>query len=630
MTPHEELVTYLEAVHPPASAGFTELRALPSRARTFVAVGDVVGVETFMAAHVNENVYTGVATRRTRASGALENCGELWTLFVDLDFKTVAEADARARLEAFPLPPSLVVHSGGGLHVYWQLREPFALPEDAAEATSLLRRMAHQFGGDFGSAEPVRVLRLPGGFNHKTEYGVARPVHIEAVATASGYTVTEIEEWLPPDVPPGKSNGASHAGPFHVPPTIRDGSRNQMLYRAARSLHAKNFSAAAIVAAISAENVERCAPPLPQDEVDAIAAHAVGQADRSDFGAGTPAPVDGMVGLDAAFLADATVVAAQGQQIAADGVPFLVEGVLPAYGMLGMCVAFTKVGKTTFGIALGAAIAAGVPFLSRSTRQARVLFVAAEDPPEYTAYLARHLVALPPDSCTFYRGPLILDATGLAQIAETVRAGGYGLVLIATWQAVVRGLIRDENDNAGSVRVVEDVKACTRQTGVPWLIDAHSGKGEDQRDDADPSQAMRGASGAAGAADFTLSLRYGNGPFGTHRRLSGKGRFVTFPPVVLDYDDSVGIYTVVGSSSKMGAADTTWRLLCETGAIGPTLRTADAIARAAGLLSANGHVTGAGRQKVKDALNNRDGVRTTTEIHRGQQTKLYAFLAETA
>ena len=73
------------------------------------------------------------------------------------------------------------------------------------------------------------------------------------------------------------------------------------------------------------------------------------------------------------------------------------------------------------------------------------------------------------------------------------------------WQAVVRGLVKDENDNAGAVMVVERVKAFTRTPEVPWLIDAHAGKAEDQTDDADPSKAMRGASGAAGAADYTLA-----------------------------------------------------------------------------------------------------------------------------
>src|SRR5699024_6510189 len=106
-----------------------------------------------------------------------------------------------------------------------------------------------------------------------------------------------------------------------------------------------------------------------------------------------------------------------------------------------------------------------------------------------------------PGVLTFYRRSLVLDAATLARIVHTVQTGGYGLVLISSWQAVVRGLIKDENDNAGAVAVVEAVKAAARTTGVPWLIDAHSGKGEDQGDEADPSRAMRGASAAAGAAD---------------------------------------------------------------------------------------------------------------------------------
>ena len=75
---------------------------------------------------------------------------------------------------------------------------------------------------------------------------------------------------------------------------------------------------------------------------------------------------------------------------------------------------------------------------------------------------------------TFARAPLTLDAAGLARLCATVDTGGYGLVLISSWQAVFRGLVRDENDNAGSVRVVEDVKAAARASKVTWLIDAHS------------------------------------------------------------------------------------------------------------------------------------------------------------
>jgi hypothetical protein len=331
--------------------------------------------------------------------------------------------------------------------------------------------------------------------------------------------------------------------------------------------------------------------------------------------------------LDPAFLTDAPAVAAEGRALAANGVPYVVHGLVPAIGCLGASVAYTKVGKTTFAYQLGAAVATGRPFLDRPTQQRRVLAIAAEDPPEYTAWLARHL-DLPPDVLTFYRHPIQLNAKGLNQIAVTVHEGRYGLVLVASWQAVVSELVRDENDNAGAVRVVEQVKRTTRETAVPWLIDAHSGKGEDQSDDADPSKAMRGASGAASAADYTLSLRYGNGSFGTQRRLSGKGRFVSCPPMVLDYNPADGTYAVASGGGKDAHAETTWRLLTETDAVSAVPQTAAAIAKAAGLVNANGRVTNTHRRQVIAALHGRDGVRKTTETRSGQSTSLFALMRQ--
>lgn len=288
-------------------------------------------------------------------------------------------------------------------------------------------------------------------------------------------------------------------------------------------------------------------------------------------------------GLDPAFLNDAVDVIAEGQQIAAQGIRYVVDGIIPAYGMLGMLVAYAKVGKTTLGQALAAAVAMGRLFLDRQTTQTRTLVIAAEDPPPYTAYLARTLTVTP-HHLTFYRAPVLLNADGLGAITQTVETGRYGLVLIASWQAVIRGLVKDENDNAGAVNIVETVKAATRTTGIPWLIDAHSGKGEDQDDDADPSRAMRGASGAAGAADYTLSLRYANGTFGTQRRLSGKGRFVHLAPLTLEYDLETGSYSCLGST-KHAAVETTWHLICDTNALDTTPRSLTEIARRSGLIA---------------------------------------------
>ncbi len=331
-------------------------------------------------------------------------------------------------------------------------------------------------------------------------------------------------------------------------------------------------------------------------------------------------------GLPAEGLTDAVDVAREGQRIEADGIPYRVAGIVPALGFLLFLVAFSKVGKTTFTQALAAAVAMDRPFLERQTTRARVLVIAAEDPPEYVAWLARHL-DVEPGWMTFCRGPILLSADGLDQITHTVTTGGYGLVLIASWQAVIRGLVRDENDNAGAVCIVESVKAAARATGVPWLIDAHSGKGEDQADDADPSRAMRGASAAAAAADATLSLRYANGAFGTQRKLSGRGRFVSLEPLVMDFDTTTSSYTLVGAA-KSAALETTWRQITETGAIGTDPRSASTIAELAGVGGHDGPATRTDRRHVTRALAGRDGVLKSEEIRRGGKVTLYRLAAE--
>ena len=273
---------------------------------------------------------------------------------------------------------------------------------------------------------------------------------------------------------------------------------------------------------------------------------------------------------------------------------------------------------------MAAAVAMERGFLDRQTKAVRVLVICAEDPPEYTAWVARHL-SVDRGRMTFYRKPVLLNPSGLAQITKTVKKGGYGLVLISSFQAVVRGLVSEENDNAGMVRVVEDVKIAARATGVPWLIDAHSGKGEDQDDDADPSRAMRGASAAAGAADFTLSLRYANGAFGSQRRLSGKGRFVSFEPMLMEFDATSSNYTVI-ASTKDAMTETTWRLISDTGAITTEPSTTGDIARAAGMVDPSGKVTNTQKRQIALALSKRPDVGTSEDLIRGKKVKRYRLL----
>src|SRR5262245_48533356 len=89
----------------------------------------------------------------------------------------------------------------------------------------------------------------------------------------------------------------------------------------------------------------------------------VGTVDAEEINCGLPED-----GLD-----DAVDVAAEGRAIAATGIQYVVPGIVPAYGMLGLQIAYAKVGKTTCVHALGAAVAKGSEFLGRPVERRRVL-----------------------------------------------------------------------------------------------------------------------------------------------------------------------------------------------------------------------------------------------------------------
>ena len=126
--------------------------------------------------------FFGVALRsqaslKTR-KGDAAHCQTLSVLFCDVDFKHLGEDETRRRIADCPLPPSMIVASGGGWHVYWRLKKPFYLKKEMAEAKRWLRHIAASVADvvDEEVSEPVRVLRIPGSFNFKKVYGEPRRV----------------------------------------------------------------------------------------------------------------------------------------------------------------------------------------------------------------------------------------------------------------------------------------------------------------------------------------------------------------------------------------------------------------------------------------------------------------------
>jgi putative DNA primase/helicase len=124
--------------------------------------------------HQRAEVYFGCATRvkvRSRPRGRNADVLHLPGLWCDLDFERfdAGGIDALEFLEAFRPRPTQIVHSGGGLHVYWKFAEPL-LPTDRRRA--MLRALARTLRADPGATDFARILRIPGTWSWKREVPV--------------------------------------------------------------------------------------------------------------------------------------------------------------------------------------------------------------------------------------------------------------------------------------------------------------------------------------------------------------------------------------------------------------------------------------------------------------------------
>lgn len=141
--------------------------------------------------------FVGCAPRSHRHGGA-EAVPFVYALWADLD-----GPEAVAAVAGFTPAPTVVIASGSGgnRHAYWQLDRPL----EAADARRALRRLAHALGADMRSAEPARVLRPPGSFNHK--HGTPSPVECLELDTLT-YSPAAIVGDLP-DPPNSREERAS-------------------------------------------------------------------------------------------------------------------------------------------------------------------------------------------------------------------------------------------------------------------------------------------------------------------------------------------------------------------------------------------------------------------------------------
>lgn len=165
----EALAAFVAFCYEPGD--IVELRPLPAKRgepcpwkRRWVLADELPGLAPALAQDNAEGaqVYAGVVPRSRRNGGADADCLPGRVAWADADGET--PESLLARIEELGLPrPGMAINSGHGAHAYWRLSEPQP-PEDVRR---LVRDIAEALGTDPSVANPSRIMRLPGLWNHK-------------------------------------------------------------------------------------------------------------------------------------------------------------------------------------------------------------------------------------------------------------------------------------------------------------------------------------------------------------------------------------------------------------------------------------------------------------------------------
>jgi putative DNA primase/helicase len=150
------------------------------------------------------DVYFGVNPRMGN-KGTKENVRYVSTFHCEIDYGSVGHKKETAHgtyeealdaIQNFSPQPTLVNHSGGGFHCYWVLNNPPNVQEVGLSVIEGINiSLSQKLGGDRGTQDISRVLRVPGTFNFK------QPDNPRQVTSVAGshvrYDFKDFEEFIP-------------------------------------------------------------------------------------------------------------------------------------------------------------------------------------------------------------------------------------------------------------------------------------------------------------------------------------------------------------------------------------------------------------------------------------------------
>jgi hypothetical protein len=329
---------------------------------------------------------------------------------------------------------------------------------------------------------PGLDIRTEGGFVVGAGSANARGrYHFEVGSSLADLPPAKMPQWLIDIAKNQNGNGKSAAGfKMSEKPVPEGEGRNNFIYRAGRSMHAKGYPEAAIRAALDETNRVRCRPPVTPGEFESILKSVLTGADRPDFQkAEEPRESGEIKTLTARALLELKIAPRE----------FVLDPVLRERETA-MLWAWRGTGKTFVGLAMAYAIASGGKVLRWSApRPRRVPYVDGELPLQTVQERIALLVAgseLEPPSDDYFKivtpdvqeMPLPNLSSREAQQALERVLGAVEVLFVDSISTLCRS--GRENDSEDWLPVQEWALRL-RQCGKTVVFVHHAGKGGSQR-----------------------------------------------------------------------------------------------------------------------------------------------------
>lgn len=181
------LRTLFEDISP---SEYIAMRAIKDKTVKSLYTHSVSDAEGFVEKHCSDmDVYFGVCTRN-KPLPEIEHVCRAYAVWADLDPYHTSTSDKLKALQKtlrnFVLSPSIIVDSGGGYHLYWQIE-----PTEDLEAVTAINKLFEDLVVGAGQvADVARILRVDNTYNYKHEH--PRPVSV-TLQQPKVYSLTDLK-----------------------------------------------------------------------------------------------------------------------------------------------------------------------------------------------------------------------------------------------------------------------------------------------------------------------------------------------------------------------------------------------------------------------------------------------------